>query len=153
METIYKMEATQILKPIEAGNAKKNMHLLLNGKTCKIVDLSGSKTGKHGHLKVAITGIDIFSGNKIMQIYPGHFSLYEVEVQKKECQLVNVSGEDIEVLNEDNEIEFFNKSEMLEQLQKEFSTGKEVTVSILTGVETSGQDNVVVTKIVSSKSK
>ena len=49
--------------PIKAGSCKKGVHVMIKGFPCKVIEVSTSKTGKHGHAKVNITGIDIFSGN------------------------------------------------------------------------------------------
>ena len=35
----------------------------------KIIEISVSKTGKHGHAKAAITGIDIFTGKCLVLTY------------------------------------------------------------------------------------
>lgn len=47
-----------------AGALKKGSHVVIKGFPCKIIDYSTSKTGKHGHAKANIVGIDIFSGRK-----------------------------------------------------------------------------------------
>ena len=41
---------------------------------CKIVEMSTSKTGKHGHAKVHLVALDIFTG--------------ELELQKEICSLL-----------------------------------------------------------------
>jgi translation initiation factor 5A len=38
------------------------MVVLLKGQPCKVIEMTTSKTGKHGHAKANITGIDIFNG-------------------------------------------------------------------------------------------
>ena len=40
------------------------MVAFLKEKPCKIIEITTSKTGKHGHAKANITGIDIFTGKK-----------------------------------------------------------------------------------------
>ena len=37
---------------------------MIKGKACKIVDMSTSKTGKHGHAKVHMVALDIFGKSR-----------------------------------------------------------------------------------------
>ena len=37
---------------------------MLKGFPCKVIEYITSKTGKHGHAKAKITGLDIFTGKK-----------------------------------------------------------------------------------------
>jgi len=56
--------------PIRAGELKKGMHVVIKGHPCKIVDISTSKTGKHGHAKANITALDIFTDRKYEDVAP-----------------------------------------------------------------------------------
>ncbi len=41
--------------PIQASAIRKNGHMMIKGRPCKVVEMSTSKTGKHGHAKVRVT--------------------------------------------------------------------------------------------------
>ena len=38
---------------------------MIKGKPCKVLNISVSKTGKHGHAKCNFTATDIFTGKKL----------------------------------------------------------------------------------------
>lgn len=44
--------------PKQCSALRKNEVCMIKGKPCKIVDMSTSKTGKHGHAKVCYNSID-----------------------------------------------------------------------------------------------
>ena len=38
--------------PVDVGSVQKSDFVVLNGRPCKVVEISHSKPGKHGHAKV-----------------------------------------------------------------------------------------------------
>ena len=68
--------------PTSAGEIKKNGLMVFNGRPCKVVDYSTAKTGKHGHAKASITGIDIFTGKKYEDSVPSSHNV-DVPVVKR----------------------------------------------------------------------
>ena len=54
--------------PKQCSALRKNEFVMIKGKACKIVDMSTSKTGKHGHAKVHLVALDIFG--KFYTIWP-----------------------------------------------------------------------------------
>lgn len=63
-------ETAEKTYPIRAGEVKKGMTVMLKGFPCKVIEVTTSKTGKHGHAKANITGLDIFTGKKYQDISP-----------------------------------------------------------------------------------
>merc|ERR1711977_617509 len=57
-------------KPMEAGQVRKGGHIMIKGKPCKVVDVSTSKTGKHGHAKCHFVATNIFTGKKQEELCP-----------------------------------------------------------------------------------
>ncbi|CAL5077426.1 unnamed protein product [Urochloa decumbens] len=56
--------------PQQAGTIRKNGFIVIKNRPCKVVEVSTSKTGKHGHAKCHFVGIDIFTGKKLEDIVP-----------------------------------------------------------------------------------
>ncbi|KAA8577359.1 hypothetical protein FQN60_006004, partial [Etheostoma spectabile] len=56
--------------PMQCSALRKNGYVVLKGRPCKIVEMSTSKTGKHGHAKVNLVGIDIFTTRSMRTCVP-----------------------------------------------------------------------------------
>eukprot|EP01065_Artemidia_motanka_P046086 TRINITY_DN689_c0_g3_i1.p1 TRINITY_DN689_c0_g3~~TRINITY_DN689_c0_g3_i1.p1 ORF type:complete len:186 (+),score=75.89 TRINITY_DN689_c0_g3_i1:59-559(+) len=50
--------------PMRAGLLRKGSFVMIEGRPMKLSELSVSKLGKHGHCKVLMTGIDMFTSRK-----------------------------------------------------------------------------------------
>lgn len=72
---------SSVTVPIRAGEIKKGMVVMLKGFPCKVVEITTSKTGKHGHAKANITGIDIFTSKKYMDLSPTSHNMSKPVVQ------------------------------------------------------------------------
>ena len=68
-ETKGSSEAS-LTKPVQCSSIKKGGYAMIRGHPCKVVDVSVSKTGKHGHAKALLVGVDIFTGKKYEEICP-----------------------------------------------------------------------------------
>jgi len=79
--------------PIRAGEVKKGMVVLLKGQPCKVIEMTTSKTGKHGHAKANITGIDIFNGKRCQDISPTSHNMAAPFVTIINYQLSDISDD------------------------------------------------------------
>merc|ERR1719436_1052718 len=89
--------------PQQAGEIRKGSHLMIKGRPCKCVEVSTSKTGKHGHAKAHIVAIDIFTGKKYEDLCPTSHNLEVPFVKRTEYQVLTAdkdSGE-VSLLQED----------------------------------------------------
>ncbi|KAI9718565.1 MAG: translation initiation factor eIF5A [Candelaria pacifica] len=79
--------------PMQCSALRKNGFVVIKNRPCKIVDMSTSKTGKHGHAKVHLTAIDIFTAKKLEELCPSTHNMDVPNVTRREYQLIDVSDD------------------------------------------------------------
>jgi len=82
--------------PMEAGQIKKGGYMMIKGKPCKVLSISVSKTGKHGHAKCNFTAVDIFTGKKLEDMVPSSHGTTVPVVNRSDWEIIDI-GEDGEL--------------------------------------------------------
>ena len=76
--------------------------MMIKGHPCKVLNISVSKTGKHGHAKCNFVATDIFTGKKYEDGGPTSHNIDLPHVSKTEYELISIDdGDFITVLLED----------------------------------------------------
>jgi len=79
--------------PQQCSALRKNGFVMIKDHPCKIVEMSTSKTGKHGHAKVHMVALDIFTGKKLEDICPSTHNMNVPNVSRKDYQFINLDDE------------------------------------------------------------
>lgn len=114
-----------------------------------MVDVSTSKTGKHGHAKCNFTAIDIFTNKKYEDIIPSTHNCNVPNVVRKEYTLCDISNDDFTTLmSEDGatreDIKLPDVPDTLaREIRELFASGKSCSVSLLSAM---GHEQIIAIK-------
>lgn len=73
--------------PAQCSSLRKGGFVMIKGHACKIVEMSTSKTGKHGHAKVHLVALDIFNQRKYEDICPSTHNMNVPHVKRTDYQV------------------------------------------------------------------
>ncbi|KAK3743407.1 hypothetical protein QZH41_011536, partial [Actinostola sp. cb2023] len=76
--------------PNQASALRKNGYVVIKGRPCKIVEMSTSKTGKHGHAKIHFVALDIFTQKKYEDLCPSTHNMEVPHVKRTDYQGRNI---------------------------------------------------------------
>jgi len=79
--------------PQQCSALRKNGFVMIKDRPCKIVEMSTSKTGKHGHAKVHLTALDIFNNKKMEDICSSTHNMNVPNVSRTDYQFVDVDDD------------------------------------------------------------
>ncbi|GAA6223322.1 eukaryotic translation initiation factor 5A-1-like [Lates japonicus] len=133
--------------PMQCSALRKNGYVMLKGRPCKIVDMSTSKTGKHGHAKVHLVGLDIFTQKKYEDICPSTHNMNVPNVTRKDYQVIDVSDGYIGLLDDSGETREDLKvpdGDLGKEIEKKFSNGEQFVVTVMKALN---EEHVVGTKV------
>merc|ERR1719403_449584 len=120
---------------------------MIKDRPCKIVEMSTSKTGKHGHAKVHLVALDIFPSTHNMNV---------PNVTRKDYQFIDIDDGFASLMDDDGEM----KSDLRipEDDGTDNSVGKEITEKhekgetfLVTVLSACGEEKIVGTKVFNDK--
>ena len=88
---------------MQAGLIRKGGYIVIKNRPCKVVDVSTSKTGKHGHAKCHFVGIDIFTDKKMEELCQSSHNINVPNVIRKEYKLINIEDNYVSLLDENGD--------------------------------------------------
>ena len=134
--------------PKQCGTLKKGDYVMIKDHPCKMVEMTTAKTGKHGHAKAAIVGIDIFTHKKHEDSCPTSHSIEAPFVTRKDYPLADIDQDGFCTLMLENgttkedlklPIEEEDK-ELVDRIKASFEAGKEVVLGVMSAM---GQEKIV----------
>ena len=119
----------------------------------QVIDISTSKTGKHGHAKCKFVALDIFTGAKKEDMQPSSHNCEVPNVGRKEYSLLDIDDEGFLSLMADDgstkdDLKLPSGSDdsnkLAEEIQKEFDAEKDLVLNVLSAM---GEEMVSAMKI------
>ncbi|KNA20867.1 hypothetical protein SOVF_048500 [Spinacia oleracea] len=125
--------------PQQAGTIRKNGYINIKNRPCKVVEVSTSKTGKHGHAKCNFVGIDIFTGKKLEDIVPSSHNCDVPHVTRTDYQLLDITEDGFVSLLTDNgdtkdDLKLPTDEVLNKQIKDGFAEGKDLIVSVMSAM-------------------
>lgn len=126
--------------PMQAGNVKKGGYAMLKGCPCKVIEMTTSKAGKHGHAKATIIGVDIFTGKKCDDSCPTSHNMEIPFVKKAEYQLLDIQADGYVSLLLDNgetkeDLKLPNDDpELTDKIKEDFAAERDLLISVISAM-------------------
>lgn len=89
--------------PQKASACRQGSMLMIEGHPCKIISMSISKTGKHGHAKCKFMAIDIFTGAKMDKVETSTHNVEVPNVTRNEYQLLGLDDDALSLMTDNGD--------------------------------------------------
>jgi len=132
--------------PQQCSALRKGGFVMIKERPCKLVEMSTSKTGKHGHAKVHLVALDIFTGKKLEDICPSTHNMDVPVVKRKEYQLLAINEDayvslmDLETCDTKDDLKL-PEGELGDQIKAAFE--KDETGLLLSVVAACGEEQIL----------
>merc|ERR1712156_316223 len=133
--------------PMQCSALRKNGYVMIKDRPCKIVEMSTSKTGKHGHAKVHLLALDIFTNRKFEDICPSTHNMNVPNVTRQDYQLTGIDDGFCSLMDDGGDLKEDLKlpeGELGEEIQKKFDNDENFAVTVLKAV---GEEKIIAMKV------
>jgi len=133
--------------PMQCSALRKNGFVMIKGRPCKIVEMSTSKTGKHGHAKVHMVALDIFTGKKYEDICPSTHNMDVPNVKRRDFQLLDVDDGYLSLMDDGGNTRDDLKlpeGDVGNEISAAISDSKDIICTVLSAC---GEECVIATKV------
>jgi len=120
---------------------------MIKNRPCKIVEMSTSKTGKHGHAKVHLVALDIFTGKKLEDICPSTHNMEVPNVVRKDFMLIGMDDGFLSLMDDSGETRDDLKcpeDSVGDEIKKAIADEIDILCTVLTAC---GEECVIATKV------
>ena len=127
--------------PVQAGALKKGDYMCIKGHPCKVIDISVSKTGKHGHAKASIVATDIFTKQKLEDQAPTTHNVDAPFVKSVTYSLMDIAADgQLSLMDEENnmreDMNLPKDEELAAEIRKLYEDGKELQLTVVSAMGT-----------------
>ncbi|CAH2066354.1 unnamed protein product [Thlaspi arvense] len=121
---------------LKAGDIRKGGYIVIKGRPCKVVEVSISKTGKHGHDKCHFFAVDIFTSEKLEDIVPSSHDCDVPVVKVTAYDLIDILEDgSVTVMGDDGVVKTDVKLPTDEALLKAgIKEGRKMVVSVISAM-------------------
>ena len=131
--------------PMEAGQIRKGGLIMIKGQPCKVIEVSTSKTGKHGHAKCNFVAQNIFNNKRLEDMIPSTHTTNVPIAKRTEYTLMDISDDGFLSLIDDNgeTREDLGLPDFPENYARELKEEFETKQLIVTVLQACGKEQVV----------
>ena len=122
--------------PQKASACRKGSYLMIDNHPCKIIDMSTSKTGKHGHAKCKFMAKDIFDQSQHDFVQTSTHNVEIPNVSRKEYQLADIDEDEYVSLLDDNaeirsDLQLPDNNELADNIRKFYNSEVDCAITVL----------------------
>uniref|UniRef100_A0A670Z018 Eukaryotic translation initiation factor 5A n=1 Tax=Pseudonaja textilis TaxID=8673 RepID=A0A670Z018_PSETE len=119
--------------PMQCSALRKNGFVVLKGRPCKIVEMSTSKTGKHGHAKVRASGVCLgrVRGGLCAHPPPPPFLFLSL------LQLIGIQDGYLSLLQDSGDVREdlrLPEGDLGKEIEQKYDSGEEILITVLSAM-------------------